>query len=183
MIFNQTGSGGGSSGNPIIYDEMYGTTLYPTSIIYDFEGKDIPSNYFDIANGGYYAEHSRFKFVEKVLIKCNKINQYALYNEFKYMTIYQNISPKIKIKATEIADQAFNELDKNDSVYKFKIWLSKDITTISGSPFTDTNNLCAQFYCEAASQPSGWSSTWNTYQTYNTIPVTWGVTEAAFDAM
>ena len=46
------------------------------------------------------------------------------------------------------------------------------VTSIGFSAFSGCSSLT--IYCEAASRPSGWSSSWNEWDYYNYCPVVWG---------
>jgi len=68
-----------------------------------------------------------------------------------------------------------------------RIWIPDSCTTILASnafkaPFLACSSALA-VYCEAASKPAGWSEYWDNYSTTEKLSVTWGVTEAAYDAL
>ena len=73
---------------------------------------------------------------------------------------------KQKIDITSIRAYAFEDCE-----FLTSIQISKSIINISNNAFYFCNNL--NFYCEIASQPSGWNSNWN----YSCGSVYWGVNE------
>ena len=120
--------------------------------------------------------------LKKVIITGGtNIGNYAFYN-CKYIT-----DVEIKSQITEIGSGAFwnckslQSIVIPNSVVKFgassfiycesleSIIIPKSVTTIENSVFSNCTSLT--IYCEAASQPSGWSSSWNS----SNRPVEWGV--------
>lgn len=90
-----------------------------------------------------------------------------------------------KIRCAKLGSTASNGAFKNCSALKY-VWISSDCTTILGNsanyaPFSGCGSL-AEFYCEAASKPSGWSNFWN-YGVGGALTVHWGTTEEQFDAI
>lgn len=173
MIFNQTGNSGGGGDIPIIFDEMY-DDVHPSKITIDYSGKDIPENFFNSSIG--FMQH-----VKLAIIKCNSITDFSLINFFEGIPLRS----KIKVKANgTIGYRSFGSTARYT-----KIWIPNTVTSISGDtpdagPFFDPLNSTVQLYCEPTSQPSGWGQYWNSYNNDGALlSTTWGVTEAAFDAM
>ena len=85
---------------------------------------------------------------------------------------------------TDIGILAFRDTGKLK-----KIYIPKSVTTIltiddAGEPaplFDDDSSL--KIYCGASSQPNGWGTYWNYYNTSSKLNVTWNVTRAEFDAL
>ena len=71
---------------------------------------------------------------------------------------------------TSIGERAFSNCTSLTS-----ITIPDSVMSIGDSAFLDCTSL--RIYCEAASKPSGWSSTWNRKDDYyNTVSVVWGYT-------
>lgn len=68
-----------------------------------------------------------------------------------------------------------------------KFYIPSSVTTITTSsystaPFYTCSSTLA-LYCEAASKPAGWGTYWDNYNNGVKLSVTWGVSEATYDAI
>ena len=102
---------------------------------------------------------------------------------FAYLLENTSTSPKVKIKATSIGEQAFEYWGQTNTK-AVKYWISKNCTEITAkngnySPFY-ANGDNTRFYCEAEEKPIGWSNYWNYLNRYDAATTTWGVAEADF---
>ena len=123
--------------------------------------------------------------VDGEVIKVTTIGERAFYNcdNLTTVTIGENsqlttigdyafswcsnlTSITIPDSVTTIGNSAFSGCDSLTSII-----IPDSVTTIGYSAFYNCSNLT--IYCEAASEPDGWSSSWN----YSNRPVVWGYEE------
>ncbi len=102
------------------------------------------------ANPLYYAKKLNINDVEVtevILTTATKIKKYAFYDCYNLTNI------TIPDGVTEIGERAFSGCSSLTSVV-----IPDSVTTIGSSAFYGCSGLT--IYCEAASKPSGWSSSW-----------------------
>lgn len=112
-------------------------------------------------------------------VKCALGNHYMIFSQCTSLQ-------KLKIRGADFGTMTTNRnCDRCTSLQH--VWISQDCQTItannsSNAPFSGCSAL-TDIYCEAASQPSGWSQYWNYKTTYGQATVHWGVSESDFDAI
>ena len=105
----------------------------------------------------------------------------SVFNNYRYIIVNVKLSDNV----TQIADSAFSSYSRISSII-----IPNSVTSIGNSAFADCSNLtnitipdsvtsiesyafsgckALTIYCEATSQPSGWSSSWNS----SNCPVVW----------
>ena len=178
MIFNQTGGGINKPGiTGIIWDEMY-DTKYPSRIIYNFSGLTTVNLRMPAMEA---QTENPFSYAKKIDIIADRIAN-GCFNHLDY--IAGNVGGGGKVKISEVTYLETHSLDINEDNISnpVKIYIPSSVVTAESSVFGfpriyNYNNV--DIYCGYASIPSKWDINWNR----TNFPVTWGVTEAAFDAM
>lgn len=104
-------------------------------------------------------------------------------NAFSYtFTFRRRELLRIKIKAEEVKNNAFSELNSsNQGSGGAAVWIYRNCITMGGiesylAPFANASNT--KLYCEVLARPSGWGSYWNAGNS-----IMWGVSEETFDNM
>lgn len=148
---------GGNSG--ILFKKTDGSG-YPTEVL--VRSDTVAEDLF------FSADTKLFFNLQKLEVIADTIGKRAFCNQF---TNAQSLT--IKIRAKNIGASAFTGLG-DTSKKSGKVWISKDCESIADYAFyTSVYKIC----CEAETKPSGFAASW-TDKT-----VTYGVTEAEFDAM
>lgn len=184
MLFNNSG-GGNNSNVGIVFDEMY-DDIYPSKVTINYKGVDIPSGAYTLASYNTYGKtFPIFSYTSYVEIKCKSIKSSGMNGFLQSLGIKLSSSVVSKVKLIGV-----ETLNDSTSCYALgnigyghtnKIYIPNSVTSIlTGMAFTNNSGYTnTQLFCEASSKPDGWNSNWNS----DNCPVTWGVTEAAFDAL